>query len=124
MRAMNQTSAVLAVAASLTATIQPLVYASEAVSGTAEIYSNKFQGKKTASGQKYDMNALTAASNKFPLGSTVLVTEKKSGKTVTVKIIDIEAKRNKNILDLSKAAAARLGASTGQIPVEAKLVGK
>ena len=119
----KKVSLVLAMAASLSYLALP-VLAAEAVSGSAAIYSDKFQGKKTASGKKYDMNALTAASNKFPLGASVVVKNKANGKTVTVTIIDIEAKSNKDVLDLSKAAGAQLGISTGRATVEAKVAGK
>jgi rare lipoprotein A len=119
----KKASLVMAIVASLSYLALP-VLAGDSVTGSAAIYSDKFQGKKTASGQKYDMNALTAASNKFPLGSTVEVKNKANGKSVTVKIIDIEAKSNKDILDLSKAAGTQLGFSTGRANVEAKVVGK
>jgi rare lipoprotein A len=119
----KKASLVLAAAASLSYLALPALSA-DAVTGSAAIYSDKFQGKKTASGQKYDMKALTAASNKFKLGSSVVVTNKANGKTVTVKIIDIEAKSNKDVLDLSKAAGAELGISTGRATVEAKAAGK
>jgi len=119
----KKVSLVLATAASLSYLALPAL-AADAVKGSAAIYSDKFQGKKTASGKKYDMNTLTAASNKFPLGAVVIVTNKANGKTVTVTIIDIEAKSNKDILDLSKAAGAQLGISTGRTAVEAKVAGK
>jgi rare lipoprotein A len=119
----QKASLVLAMAASFSCLALPAL-AAKAVSGSAAIYSDKFHGKKTASGKKYDKNAFTAASNKFPLGSSVIVTNKKNGKTVTVTIIDIEAKRNKDLLDLSKAAGAQLGFSTGRATVEAKVAGK
>jgi rare lipoprotein A len=92
-----------------------------AIEGSATVYDDSFQGKKTASGEKYDKNALTASSNKFSLGSRVEVTNKKTGKSVIVKINDIEGKHNKNILDLSGAAAAKIGFGTTGV-VDAKLV--
>jgi rare lipoprotein A len=125
MKRTSKTFFVFAVAASLSTALQCApALAADVASGRAALYSDKLHGKKTANGQKYDKHALTAASNRFPLGSMVQVTNKKNGKNVTVKIIDTEAKRNKDILDLSKAAATHLGMSTGRITVEAKVVGK
>jgi rare lipoprotein A len=97
------------------------VLAGNSIEGPATVYAEAFQGKKTASGEKYDKNALTASSNKFSLGSMVEVTNKKTGKSVIVKINDIEGKHNKNILDLSGAAAAKIGLGTTGV-VDAKVV--
>lgn len=94
----------------------------EAVTGKASVYSDAYHGKKTASGEVYDKNGLTAASNHFPLGSRVHVRHMQNGKHVVVRINDIQAKSNKHVLDLSRGAAAKLGVSTGHVPVEAKLV--
>jgi rare lipoprotein A len=96
----------------------------EAVTGKASVYSDAYHGKKTATGEVYDKNGLTAASNHFPLGSRVHVRHMQNGKHVVVRINDIQAKSNKHVLDLSRGAAAKLGVSTGHVPVEAKLIDK
>ena len=107
-------------AASILISSQP-VPASNSIEGPASVYSDALHGKKTASGEKYDKNALTASSNKFSIGSLVEVTNKKTSKSVIVKINDIEGKHNKRILDLSSAAAAKIGFG-GTGVVEAKAI--
>ena len=56
--------------------------------GTASWYGPAFNGKKTASGEPYDQNELTAAHKKLPLGSQVTVTNLETGKAVNVEIND------------------------------------
>lgn len=77
----------------------------EAMAATASWYGNPFHGRLTASGERYNMNALTAAHNKLPFGTKVLVTNLSNKKTVTVKINDRGgfAKYGRTI-DLSKKA--------------------
>jgi rare lipoprotein A len=79
----------------------------ESIKGTASYYSDRFQGRKTTSGQKYNKYALTAASNKFNLGDTVRVTNLNNSKSVIVVINDRMA-NNGRIIDVSKAAADSL----------------
>ena len=114
----------LVISAAVAAFCAQPTMAHDVKSGQAAVYSDKFHGKPTASGKKYDMHGLTAASNSFPLGSLVHVTNRKNGKSVTVEITDIEAKSNKDLLDLSKAAAAKLGMTTGRISILAKITNK
>jgi rare lipoprotein A len=97
-------------------------FAAEPVSGKAAVYSDAYHGKKTATGEVYDKNGLSAASNVFPLGSMVHVRHRINGKHVVVRINDTQAKSNKHILDLSRGAARKLGCSTGHIPVDAHVV--
>lgn len=73
--------------------------------GLASWYGTQFHGKKTASGARFDMHALTAAHRTLPLGTYVKVTNLKNGKTVVVKINDRGPYAGKRILDLSLAAA-------------------
>jgi len=77
-------------------------------SGVASFYADKFQGLKTASGEVYDKNKLTAAHKELPFGTKVKVTNRKNRKTVTVVINDRLPLSNSRIIDLSKAAAQQI----------------
>ncbi len=82
--------------------------------GTASWYGGQHQGRKMANGQRFDRHKLTAASWYFPLGTTVRVVNVKNGESVVVTITDRGPNlRLHRILDLSEAAAERLG-YTGQ----------
>ncbi len=97
--------------------------AANKTSGKATIYAKSFAGKKTANGETYKPGAMTAASNKLPIGSKVLVKNKKTGKQAVVKINDKTAKSTSAAVDLSPAAAKKIGVKgTGQ--VDASVVGK
>lgn len=72
----------------------------------ATYYASEFHGRKTASGEIYDMNQLTAASVDLPLGTTVRVTNLENWKSVVVRINDRMPKNSKGrIIDLSLAGA-------------------
>jgi rare lipoprotein A len=77
--------------------------------GRASWYGRMFHGRKTASGEKFNMNALTAAHRTLPLASWVRVTNEANHKTVVVKINDRGPYVKGRIIDLSYAAAAKLG---------------
>lgn len=77
--------------------------------GRASWYGRMFHGRKTASGEKFNMNALTAAHRTLPLASYVRVTNEANHKTVVVKINDRGPYVKDRIIDLSYAAAAKLG---------------
>ena len=77
--------------------------------GTASFYANKFNGRRTANGEIFNQQKLTAASNTLPLNTWVRVTNLRNKKTVFVKITDRMHWRNKRLIDLSKAAAHKLG---------------
>ncbi len=72
-------------------------------------YGKEFHGRKTASGEIYDMHALTAAHRSLPFGTMVKVTNLDNGKSVVVRINDRGPWARGRILDLSYAAAQRLG---------------
>lgn len=76
--------------------------------GKATVYSDKYVGRKTASGARYNPHALTAASPSLPFGTRVRVTNLRTKRTVRVTINDRLA-RNGRLLDLSKHAARQLG---------------
>jgi rare lipoprotein A len=77
--------------------------------GRASWYGRMFHGRKTASGEKFNMNALTAAHRTLPLASWVRVTNEVNHKSVVVKINDRGPYVKGRIIDLSYAAAAKLG---------------
>jgi len=75
----------------------------------ASWYGREYQGKKTASGEIFDMNGLTAAHRTLPLGTLIRVTNLENAKSVTVTINDRGPFIRNTILDLSYAAARALG---------------
>lgn len=77
-------------------------------SGKASFYNDRFHGAKTNSGEKYDMNAFTAAHRELPLNTKIKVTNLKNNKTVIVRINDRGPFHHVRILDVSKAAAKEL----------------
>jgi len=77
--------------------------------GGASWYGPGFHGKKTASGERFNENAMTAAHKTLPLGTVVKVTNQRTGKSIKVTINDRGPYAKGRIIDLSKAAAAQLG---------------
>lgn len=89
--------------------------------GLASWYGRKFHGKKTASGERFDMNALTAAHPSLPLNCYVKVTNKDNGKSVVVRINDRGPFHGNRVLDLSYGAAKAIGiaqSGTGNVAIE------
>ena len=77
--------------------------------GQASYYADKFHGRKTANGETYKKDLLTAACNSLPLGTWIKVTNLANGKNVIVKTNDRLHHRMRRLVDLSKSAAAKLG---------------
>jgi rare lipoprotein A len=77
--------------------------------GVASFYADKFNGRKTANGEIFSQKKLTAAHNTLPLGTLIVVTNLRNNESVTVKVNDRLHHRNKRIVDLSKAAARKIG---------------
>jgi rare lipoprotein A len=77
--------------------------------GIASYYSNVLQGKRTASGEYYDKKAMTAAHGHLPFGTHVVVTNLQNQKKVTVRINDRGPFTKGRIIDVSYAAAQKLG---------------
>lgn len=77
--------------------------------GLASWYGRRFQGKKTSSGEPYDMYAMTAAHPTLPIPSYARVTSLDTGKSVVVRINDRGPFHSKRIIDLSYTAAYKLG---------------
>lgn len=76
--------------------------------GTASWYGPGFHGRKTASGERFDQNKLTAAHRSLPLDTVVKVTNLDNGKAVKVSINDRGPYVGKRVIDLSRAAAREL----------------
>jgi len=77
--------------------------------GGASWYGDRFAGKRTASGERFNPNAMVAAHRTLPFGSRVRVTERRSGRSVTVRIVDRGPHVRGRVIDVSKAAARKLG---------------
>lgn len=75
----------------------------------ASYQGDAYAGRRTASGEPYDPNALTAASSTLPIGSSVMVTNPATGRTVKVRINDRGPNAHGRSLDLSKRAAQEIG---------------
>jgi rare lipoprotein A len=89
--------------------------------GTASYYGGKFHGRKTASGERFNQEALTAAHKTLPLGTKVRVTNVRNGESVDVKINDRGPYIKGRVIDLSKGAARELGmirSGTAKVKVE------
>lgn len=82
--------------------------------GKASYYANMLHGKRTASGEKYHKNKLTAAHKTLPLGTRVRVTHRRTGRWVIVTINDRGPYSDKYIIDLSRRAAKHLGMTNGK----------
>jgi rare lipoprotein A len=93
--------------------------------GVASWYGEQFHGKQAANGTVYDMEGLTAAHRTIPLGSMVRVVNLNNGKYLFVRITDRGPYVNGRILDLSHAAAVRLGMEQGGLSlVQVEIVGE
>jgi rare lipoprotein A len=91
--------------------------------GVASYYADRFQGRKTASGVRYEKAALTAAHKTLPLGTKVRVTNLKTGDSVDVEINDRGPHIKGRVVDLSKAAARELGMmSVGLVKVQVEVI--
>jgi rare lipoprotein A len=77
--------------------------------GIASWYGGRFHGRKTASGEPYNLFKFTAASRTLPLGTYVMVRNEENGRVITVRINDRGPYVDGRIIDLSQAAAYKLG---------------
>jgi rare lipoprotein A len=92
--------------------------------GRASYYSPAFAGRRTASGERYDPRAMTAAHQSLPFGTWVRVT-RKGGPSVDVRINDRCGCGGGRIVDLSEAAARRLGMlRAGVVAVRLEVIAK
>jgi rare lipoprotein A len=98
-------------------------YARNTERGIASWYGKKFHGRRTASGERYNMHQLTAAHPKAPFGTVVQVRNLANGRAVTVRINDRGPFKDGRIIDLSYAAAKQLGMlGSGTAKVEVRPV--
>lgn len=89
--------------------------------GVASWYGKKFHGRRTSSGEPYDMYAMTAAHKTLPLPSYVRVRNLENGRTTIVRVNDRGPFLHNRLIDLSYAAAAKLGVvgrGTGLVEIE------
>ncbi|WOE31672.1 MULTISPECIES: septal ring lytic transglycosylase RlpA family protein [unclassified Acinetobacter] len=89
--------------------------------GVASWYGRQFHGRPTASGETYDMNALTAAHRTLPLNCYIRVTNNNNGKSVVVKVNDRGPFHGNRVVDLSYGAAKQLGITnqgTAKVSIE------
>ena len=86
--------------------------------GNASWYGPRFHGRLTSNGERFDMNGMTAAHPTLPLGTWVRVRNLANGREVLVRINDRAKRMRDRVIDLSKAAAAKLGfVRAGKAPV-------
>jgi rare lipoprotein A len=91
--------------------------------GKATWYGGKFQGRKTASGERFDKRALTAAHRTLPFGSTVRVTNLANKRSVVVRVNDRGPYGKGRIIDVSEAAARKLKMiRAGVVPVTVEII--
>ncbi|OIN27978.1 septal ring lytic transglycosylase RlpA family protein [Vibrio barjaei] len=91
--------------------------------GQASWYGNKYHGRRTASGERYNMRAYTAAHKTLPFGTIVRVTNTANGKTVDVKINDRGPFVKGRIIDLSRKSFEQIGEiSKGIAPVKIEII--
>jgi len=89
--------------------VAPRVAEREVGKGLASWYGKGFHGRPTASGERFDMHALTAAHPTLPFGTLVRVRSVEDGRTVDVRINDRGPWIKRRVIDLSRAAADALG---------------
>ncbi len=93
--------------------------------GNASFYAKHFTGRKTASGERYDPTALTAAHRTLPLGTQVKVVNPKNDRSVVVTVNDRGPVPANRVLDVSSAAAEALDMKkAGVTKVQTQVVGK
>lgn len=99
----------------------PAPISQQAMVGKASYYADQYQGRPTASGETYDMYAMTAAHPSLPFGTPLRVTNVRNGNSVVVRVNDRGPLKGGRILDVSKAAAEQLGLvlyGSGEVQVE------
>jgi rare lipoprotein A len=99
------------------------VQSGDNMEGLAAVYSDKLQGHKTASGQAFSQSKLTAAHPSLAFGTKVKVTNTKNNKTVEVRINDRGPTQAGRVIDMSSAAASKIGLSKkAMVPVKLEVV--
>jgi rare lipoprotein A len=110
-------------AAAAPAAAAPTTTGSDAMEGLAAHYSNRLEGRKTASGQIFRQSKLTAAHQTLPFGTKVKVTNTNNGRSVVVVINDRGPTQAGRVIDLTRAAAGKLAMlRAGLVPVKLEIV--
>jgi rare lipoprotein A len=113
----------IASVATITSTTRTAPSYAHQLSGAASWYGGKFHGRTTANGERYDMHKLTAAHKTLPFGTKVKITNQRNGETVVVRINDRGPYAGRRIIDLSRAAADKIGMlRSGVAPVKVEVV--
>lgn len=103
--------------------LRPLSFNVNSQYGMASWYGAEFQGLPTASGPPFDMNALTCAHRKLPLGTRIRVTDLMNLRSAVLKVNDRGPFVGNRVLDVSRAAAKCLGfLGAGIAPVKIEVV--
>jgi rare lipoprotein A len=93
--------------------------------GAASFYSNKFNGRRTANGEIFSQLKFTCACNALPFGTWIKVTNTRNSHSVNVKVNDRLHPRVRRIVDLTRAAAQKLGYISGGLTrVRVEIIGK
>jgi rare lipoprotein A len=123
MAAMSAVAMTLFVAASTQALAtqnRPVV---QTASGSASWYGSKFHGRRTANGERFDMNQMTAAHRSLPFGTKVRVINQRNGRSVVVRINDRGPFSGRRVIDLSRGAASAIGmVNSGVAPVKLEVL--
>ncbi|AGA89911.1 rare lipoprotein A [Thioflavicoccus mobilis 8321] len=91
--------------------------------GVASYYHDRLQGRRTASGERYDGRKYTAAHKHLPIGTRVRITNLETGKSIMVRINDRGPFVQERVIDLSRRAARDLGIlNAGLAPVRVEVV--
>jgi rare lipoprotein A len=113
-----------ALAVACTLAVSPVAVSpasAQALAGAASWYGPGFHGRRTASGERFDQNALTAAHRSLPFGTRVRVTNQANGESVVVRINDRGPFHGNRVIDLSREAASEIGllrAGVGRVTIE------
>jgi rare lipoprotein A len=92
-------------------------------SGQASYYGNEFHGRKTANGERFDQNQLTAAHRTLPFGTRLKVTNTQNGKTVVVRVNDRGPFVKGRVIDLSSSAFRSIAQlNSGVVPVRIQVI--
>lgn len=111
----------LLIALTLLATLRSAAQSSYTQTGEASYYADKFHGRTTASGERYDKNKLTCAHLSLPFGTILRVTSLDNNRTTVVRVNDRGPFSPNRIIDLSRRAAEALGivaAGKGRVRIE------
>ncbi len=110
---------------SLLATLQFLGAPAAKAGGMASFYGYDFAGRQTANGERFNPQAMTAASKTLPFGTLVRVTNRNNGRSVVVRINDRGPYVGGRVIDLSLGAASVVGMiGSGVAPVDIAIIGR